>query len=123
MVNLPAKQQGMTLIGFVFILAFLLFIAYLGIKIIPHYLNYFSVVDAMQKVALEPNISRATTNVVQGKLKSVLFVNYAEGIKPENLKVVRTAQGNQIILDYRVEEPIAGNLFVLLHFQKTITLR
>lgn len=123
MVNLPAKQKGMTLIGFVFILAFLLFIAYLGIKIVPHYLNYFSVIDAMEKVALEPNIGRATTNVVQSKLKNVLFVNYVEGIKPENLKVVRTGAGNQIILDYRIEEPIAGNISVLLHFQKTITLR
>ena len=113
----------MTLIGFIFVLGILLFVAYLGIKIVPHYLNYYSVVDAMNKVALEPGANQSGVTAIRARLKNVLFVNYVEGIKPENIKVLRTGRGIQIALDYMILEPIAGNLSVSIHFTKTVTVR
>lgn len=121
--SMMQKQRGMTLIGFIFVLAILLFVAYLGIKIVPHYLNYYSVTDAMNKVALEPGASQAGVTTIRARLKNVLFVNYVEGLKEENLKVLRTGRGIQIVLDYTILEPIAGNLSVSIHFEKVVTVR
>jgi len=122
-VTLPAKQQGMTLLGFVFVLAFLLSIAYLGIKIAPIYMSYFSVVDAMKKVALEPGAGALPSSQLQDRLNKVLYVNYVEGLKPENLKVVRTRTGKEIQLNYDVNEHIVGNLSVCIHFEKIVPIR
>ncbi|MGA9573616.1 MAG: DUF4845 domain-containing protein, partial [Lysobacterales bacterium] len=47
------KQSGMTLIGFIFVLSFVIFISYIGMKIAPIYMEYYSVVSAMNGVANE----------------------------------------------------------------------
>ena len=47
------KQRGITLIGFIFVLSFALFISFIGMKIGPIYMEYYSVVSAMNGVASE----------------------------------------------------------------------
>ena len=46
-----SRQHGMTLIGFLFVLAAALFVAYIGMKLVPVYLNHYSVVSAMKSLA------------------------------------------------------------------------
>lgn len=121
--TLPAKQQGMTLIGFIFVLAFMLIIAYLGIKIVPIYLNYFSIVDGMEKVALEPGIGSQSNTAIMRRLQSVLYVNYSEGLDASNLVIVRTREGKEIRLNYESREPIVANLSVCIEFHKAVALR
>lgn len=121
-VTLPARQKGMTLIGFVFVLAFLLSIAYMGMKIVPVYMSYFSVVDAIESVAMEPGINRHSVATIKGKLSKRLYVNYAEGLTPDSIKVVRTRNGKEIQLDYEVREHIVGNIDVCIAFNKVVVL-
>lgn len=109
--------------GFVLVLGVLLMFAFLGMKIVPHYMNYFAVTDAINNVVNDPEGSRRSVAAIRADLKNVLFVNYVEGLKPENLRVLRTGQGKQVILDYYVVEPIAGNMSVSIHFQKTATIK
>lgn len=123
LVNAPNKQKGMTLMGFVLVLGILLAAAYMGMKIVPHYMNYFSISDAIDNVVNDPAGSRRSVAAIRSDLKNVLFVNYVEGLKPENLRVLRTGQGKQVILDYYVVEPIAGNLSVSIHFQRTAVIK
>ena len=52
------KQSGLTLIGFIIVLSFTLFLAYIGMKIGPIYLEYYSVVTAMEGVAAEKGSAR-----------------------------------------------------------------
>ena len=47
------KQSGMTLIGFIFVLGFVIFFSFIGMKIGPIYLEYYGVVSAMDGVASE----------------------------------------------------------------------
>ena len=47
------KQNGITLIGFIFVLSFVIFMSFIGMKIGPIYMEYFAVVSAMNGVAAE----------------------------------------------------------------------
>ena len=119
----PGKQQGITLIGFVFVLAFLLMVAYIGMKVVPVYISYFSVMDAINEVVAEPGIGGESTRAIRDKISKRLYVNYAEGLTPESIRVVRTRNGKEIQVNYDVTEHIAGNLSVCIHFEKSIYVR
>ena len=47
------QQSGITLIGFIIVLSFAIFISFIGMKIGPIYMEYYSVVSAMNGVASE----------------------------------------------------------------------
>ena len=44
------KSKGLTLIGFVIVLAVVLFFAYAGMRVIPMYLEYQALISAMDKL-------------------------------------------------------------------------
>ena len=59
-----SRQHGMTLIGFLFVLAAALFVAYIGMKLVPIYLNHYSLVSAMKSLADEPDAPNMTEDNV-----------------------------------------------------------
>ena len=48
------RSRGITLIGFVMLLAVLGFFAYLAMRLVPMYIEYMGVVKAMEQVRAEP---------------------------------------------------------------------
>ncbi|MEO6263523.1 MAG: DUF4845 domain-containing protein, partial [Luteimonas sp.] len=50
-------QSGMTLLGFVIVLGVAGLFAYVGMKLIPMYSEYYSVKQALKGLAVEPGIA------------------------------------------------------------------
>jgi hypothetical protein len=71
------KQRGLTLIGFIIVLAFGLLIAYTGMRVIPMYLEYHALISSLNTLQNTPGAkdmepSRMRTNIINS-----LWVNYA----------------------------------------------
>jgi hypothetical protein len=116
------RQQGMSLLGFIFILILVLFTVYIGIKLVPIYLNHFSVVSAMTAVAEEPGSANLPPNIIRRNLITRLQVSYVDGVKPENITVERT-NPPQLVVEYQVEEHLIGNIDVVVRFRRVEPLR
>ena len=71
------KQRGITLIGFIFVLSFALFIAFIGMKIGPIYMEYYSVVSAMNGVASERGSAKLSAYDIRVKVLNRLYVSYS----------------------------------------------
>ena len=82
-------QSGMTLIGFVIVLAVVGLFAYIGMKLIPMYSEYFAVKQAMKGLASEPGIADQDPAKIQDLFFRRLYISYAENVKPENVKIKR----------------------------------
>ena len=50
----------MSLIGFIFLLVFVLFAVYIGIKLVPIYLNHMSVVSEVKAIAGRARLGEPT---------------------------------------------------------------
>ena len=59
------KQQGMTLTGWLVVIAIGLFFALSGLKIIPVYLENFTVKDVVESLKNEPLITKKSTSQVE----------------------------------------------------------
>lgn len=117
------KQRGMTLIGFVMVLAVVGIFIYMGMKLVPMYSEYYSVKQALAAMAREPGI----TDNDPAKIKELLFrrldISYADTVKPEHVKIVRKDAGYVLTVDYEVRKPLISNIDVVGRFNATQELR
>jgi hypothetical protein len=116
------KQSGMTLIGFVIVLSFVIFISYIGMKIGPIYMEYYGVVSAMDGVAKERGSANFSPYEIRVKVLNRLYVSYsADNVKERHIKLVRS-NGVHLRIAYEVRKPVIGNLDVIAKFDRSVRL-
>ena len=113
------KQSGLSLVGFLVVLAVVGFAAYVGMKLFPMYQEYYSVSTAMKGLANEPGVADMDPNKVQDLFFRRLYINYSENVKPQNVKFERTEGGWKMRVNYEVRRPLVGNLDVVGRFDST----
>ncbi len=67
--RLHHKARGITLIGFVILLAVVGFFVYLGMRLVPVYLEYMNVVKSMEQVRSEPGMAQASPEQIRRSLR------------------------------------------------------
>ena len=115
------KQRGMSLIGFVIVLSVVIFLSFLGMKIGPLYMEYYSVVSALNGVASERGSANLSPYDLRVKVLNRLYVSYSENVKEKDIKVTR-GNGVHLRVSYQVREPLMGNLDVIAKFDKSVRL-
>ncbi len=113
------KQSGLSLVGFLVVLAVVGFAAYVGMKLFPMYQEYYSVQSAMKGLANEPGVADMDPAKVQDLFFRRLYINYSENVKPQNVKFERMEGGWKMRVNYEVRRPLVGNLDVVGKFDKT----
>ncbi len=116
------KQSGITLIGFLTVLAVVGFAAYVAMRLFPMYQEYYSVRSAMKGLADEPGVADMDPARVQDLFFRRLDINYSNSVKPQNVKIERTEGGWLMKVDYEVRRPLVGNLDVVGKFDASQAL-
>jgi hypothetical protein len=110
-------QRGITLLGFIAILAVAGIFIYVGMKVIPMYSEYYSVKQSLKGLSLEPGINNAAPDHIRASFFRRLYVNYSENVKPENIKIERMEGGWKMTVKYEVRKPLISNLDVVGNFE------
>ncbi len=116
-------QRGMTLIGFVMVLAVVGVFIYMGMKLIPMYSEYYAVKQALAGMANDPGITQNAPEKIKDLFFRRMNVSYAENIKPADVKIVRKDEGYLMTVDYEVRKPLISNLDVIGKFHAEKDLR
>ena len=112
-------QGGMTLIGFILVLAVVGIFVYVGMKVIPMYSEYYAVKKSLDGLALEPGIANAPPDRIRNLFFRRLYVNYSENVKKEHVKIERMEGGWKMTVKYEVRRPMIYNLDVVGNFENT----
>ena len=115
------KQRGMTLIGFLLLLAAVVFAAYIGMKLFPIYYQHYNIVSATKSIAQEPGSARYSEARIRDLLSRRLSVNYVRNFDLSNIQLTRSPTP-QIALEYEVRESILGNIDVVVSFNRVDVL-
>lgn len=116
------SQRGLSLLGFVFVLALVAVIALIGMRLFPIYSEYYNVVGAMENLKNQPGIERKAPPEIKELFFRRLYVNYVESVEQKNVLVRRGNSGMEIRVKYEVRRPMVGNLDVVASFDKTVQL-
>ncbi|MEZ5472962.1 MAG: DUF4845 domain-containing protein [Marinicella sp.] len=114
------KAHGITLIGFIFVLAVLGFFLFAGMQIGPVYMDHISVVKAM-KAEAEESAGKTPAEIKRG-LVYRLGISYIDHLKANDFKVVR-GNGRELKVEYSVEKHFLFNLSFLMKFEESVQLK
>jgi Tfp pilus assembly major pilin PilA len=112
--HMGRRERGITLIGFLFVAIVVVIAALIGFRVLPAYVEYFSVQRALQ-TALEDS---PTGNVaeIRRAFDRKLVGGYVESVRPTDIHVSR--QGNVITasIEWQRVLHMIGNASILLEF-------
>ncbi|ALN57064.1 hypothetical protein GLE_1709 [Lysobacter enzymogenes] len=111
------NQRGITLLGFIITLAVVGVFAYVGMKLVPMYSDYYSVKRSLADLAKEPNAGQMDGATARTLFFRRMDISYVDSVKPENFRVQRSERGMEIIVAYDVRRPMIANLDVVGHFE------
>jgi hypothetical protein len=117
------KQKGITLIGFGIVLVLAVFFAYVGMRLVPLYLEYHAVVGAMDRLQEDPGAARLPPAKIRERIMRSLYVSYAsKNVQRHHIKIKRS-NGVLVTVAYEVRRPMLGNVDVVVSFDRSVTLR
>lgn len=118
--NLPKQQKGMTAIGWLLIIAFIVFVMLIVIKLLPAYIEYFNVSSVLSSLEHEPGISSMPAGEVTSTIMKRLDINMVRDVRPEDIYISQEAGRRIIEIDYQVQRNILANIDVLIKFNDRI---
>lgn len=116
-----AAQRGITLIGFIIVLAIAGFFMFLGAKLFPMYSEFYAVKSAMNQVRLTPGSASMSPENVWNILDKNFAVGYVSSVKRQHMSLVRK-NGSFLRITYEVRRPLAYNLDIIAKFDHTVDL-
>lgn len=119
--RLAAGQRGITLIGFIIVLAIGGFFFFVGAKLFPLYTEYYAVKGAMTKVQQTPGSARMSPEQVWNILDKSFFTSYVDSVKRNDMQLVRQ-NGYFLRVAYEVRKPLVYNLDIVAKFDHSVEL-
>lgn len=113
-------QTGLTLIGFVIVLAVAGLFVYVGMKLVPMYTEFYAVKQALKGLAEEPNIAKQDPSRIKDLFFRRLYMSYSDNVKPADVNLVRHEKGGWTMsVNYELRKPMIANLDVVGKFSAT----
>lgn len=122
MKNGLTRQRGMTLTGWMTVVALILFFALLGMKIGPIYLENLTVKDVVESLKEEPLITKRSTTEVKSMIMKRLDINGVYDLKSEHVTVKKSPGIMKVDVTYTVQKKMVGNIDILVYFSDQIEL-
>jgi Tfp pilus assembly major pilin PilA len=117
------RQQGMTFIGLLCVLALVGVVVYAGIRLAPLYLNYMKVAKAMDAVAAEVKGDNPDPAVIRGLIDRHFTIDDPTGVEAKDVEITRDDSGVQMHIAYDDAAPYVANVSLSVHFEKTVKVR
>lgn len=110
------KQKGATLIGMLFVGILVVFVAIVVMKMVPAYIEYFSVKKVFSAMAADPALKDATPSDVRSSFARRADAGYVTVVKPDDLDISRASGQMVVSVKYRVDKPLFGNVGLYMDF-------
>jgi hypothetical protein len=113
---MQTQQRGLTMIGFLFVAVILVFMAMLAMKLVPAYIEFFSVKKVLATMGRESDIRSKSNAEIRSDFDRRAGVSYVTVVKPENLSVDRSGGTPVISVDYTFRTKLVGNVSLVVDF-------
>ena len=113
------RQQGVTAIGWLFLLTPFVIVVYAGIRLAPVYLNYMKVVRAIDNAASTAKGGAGDATAIRTAIDRHFEVDMVDFPTIKDIQIRRDAGAWLIEAKYDDEAPLFGNVSLHVTFDKT----
>lgn len=110
------KQRGVSFLGFLMGAFVLIFVAIVGMKMVPAYLHSQQIAQILKSISEDPAMQKAAISEIKMSYSKKANINYINDITAEDIDIEK--EGGQLTLraDYVVKIPLVANITLLLEF-------
>lgn len=116
------RQRGMTAIGTLLMVGCLGFVVYLAMRLVPMYLDGFTVRSALESLKQEPAAAQWGPNEIRDRLRRRFDVNNVDSVKPSDVKVVVDDGRKTVSVAYETRVHLIANLDAVARFDFSVEL-
>lgn len=117
------KQRGVTTIGWIFLLIPVALVVYSAIRVLPEYMNYYKVVQALEETATKLKSDETLSQAaIFGSIEKRFDTGYINTPAPREILIRKGPNGWEMEADYEATAPVFGNLHLLMSFKKTVVI-
>ena len=113
---MKSRQRGLTMFGFLFVAFVLVAIAMLAMKLVPAYIEFFSVKKILATMGQDSSIKSKSNAEIRSDFSRRASVDYVTMVKPEDLSIDRRGGGTVIAADYEFRTKLFGNVSLVVDF-------
>jgi hypothetical protein len=119
------SQKGMSFFGLLAVIALLIFGLVIAMKLVPIYLDHFSLREMVTKINEDPTIKINSIRDFNSYIDKGMQINSIRDINAREAITI-TASGADaytVIINYEVRAPALQNVDLLVHFDETHIVR
>jgi len=114
------RQRGMTPIGWIFVFLLIAFFTLVALKLVPIYLDSFTIASVISDLKKEPGIAAKTPREVVLIIQKRLDINMVQGITTDDIFVEKVGDTMTISAEYEVRKNMLANVDVVVSFNKSV---
>lgn len=112
-------QKGLTITSMLVVSIFVIMLLLLAFKVIPVYLEYFTVEKIFKAMASDPKLRGASRSGIAGAWATRAAVDDVKSLDPELIDVQREGDTLVVSADYSVKVPLFRNVAACFDFKAT----
>ena len=109
-------QKGLSLIGLLLVSGVLVFVALIGFKLMPAYIEYYAIKKAVSDIAHGPETRGGQAGDVMKSFDRRATIDNLNSITGKDLEVNKVGDGFEIVAAYTVQVPLFGNIKACIDF-------
>lgn len=118
------SQQGLSILGWLVVLAVVAFFASTGFKVLPHYLDYMSMEKIITSVETDKAADVRTVGEFYNHVSKGMQVNNIRNLNMRDALEVKVENNEfRVHLKYEKREPLIENLDLVVNFDKEFRVR
>lgn len=116
------NQRGMTMLSWLVVLAILVFFMLIGIKMIPTYLENYSIQQVLKHMEADRDVRTMSAMEIRKSFMKRLKINSVYDFDRDAIKIKKEKSGTSITVDYEIRKPVAGNVAILMTFSESAVI-
>jgi hypothetical protein len=113
---MQARQHGLTMFSFLFVAIVLVAIAMLAMKLVPAYVEFFSVKKILATMGQESELRSRSNAEIRNDFIKRANVGYVTVVKPDDLSIDRSGGVPVISAEYEFRTKLVGNVSLVVDF-------
>ena len=117
-----ARQQGITVIGFIIVAAFVGVFGFGVLKVTPFYLEQMKVISIMDDTKRNLDNNAPTVTQIRNDINKRLDIEMVYGVTIKDFTIKKTKTGYSVKVTYERREPYLANLYLVSVFDRTVEI-
>jgi uncharacterized membrane protein len=110
------RQRGLTMFGFLFVAIVLVFVAMLAMKLVPAYIEFFSVKKMLLTMGQEATFRSKSNGDIRKDFSNKLAAGYVKVVGADDLEIDRSSGTPVVSVTYEYRTKLVGNVSLVVDF-------